>query len=509
MASTAQSGIERREGTLHAGSVGLVSVLFQSVANMAPGAAVAFSILFAAPYAGGATPLAVVIGLALCLLVAITIGQLAKHLPSAGGLYTYNANGLGTHAGFLVGWAFIMAEVVVAPGGLLILGIVVSGTLHSDLGWPLWVWAPCVVIAGLIVWALVYRGIRLSTAASVVLGLFEVLVFTALAITLIVHAGAHNTGAVFNPNNHNQHGIGSLIPGVLYAVFGIIGFEAAAPLGEEARNPKRTVPRAVVGSCLIIGIFYLLCYYGATVAFGPARMTHFIDFNNSDPWPGLASMLWGLGFIALVIALVNSALAGSNASSVSTSRVGFALARIGMLPRVLARIHPRFGTPSVAVHVQIGFAIAYALVLGFLLGGPLNALVLQGTISTILIIAIYICTGVSCAVFYLRKRRQEFNPLLHLVVPLLASLVFIPVLLAAFGIDFAGLGIASLESPANFAPYVVYAWMALGLIVLAYFMVTDKARIARTGAVFTEQLSPESEAPSAEPAEGQAGDGKV
>jgi amino acid transporter len=124
---------------LQANAVGLVSVLFQSVANMAPAASVAFSILFAASYAGGATPLAVLVGLILCLLVAITIGQMAKYLPSAGGLYTYNARGLGTYVGFLVGWAFIMAEVVVAPGGLLIVGIVVSGALHSGLGWPLWV----------------------------------------------------------------------------------------------------------------------------------------------------------------------------------------------------------------------------------------------------------------------------------------------------------------------------------------------------------------------------------
>ncbi len=71
---------------LQANAVGLVSVLFQSVANMAPAASVAFSILFAASYAGGAA--GGLVGLILCLLVAITIGQMAKHLPSAGGLYT-------------------------------------------------------------------------------------------------------------------------------------------------------------------------------------------------------------------------------------------------------------------------------------------------------------------------------------------------------------------------------------------------------------------------------------
>jgi Amino acid transporters len=198
-----------------------------------------------------------------------------------------------------------------------------------------------------------------------------------------------------------------------------------------------------------------------------------------------------VGFIALVIALVNSAIAGSNASSVATTRVGYSLARIGMLPRVLARIHPRFGTPTATLHVQMLFAIGYALALGFAFGGPLKALVFQGTISTILIIAIYICTGVSCLVFYLREHRDEFNVVLHLIIPLVASLVFIPVLLAAFGVNFAGLGIAPLAFPADYAPYVVYGWMAAGVAVLGYFALTSPERIARTGAVFTEQLTPE------------------
>ena len=139
---------------------------------MAPAASVAFSLLFAAPYAGGSTPLAIVAGLIACLLVAITIGQLARHLPSAGGLYTYNARGLGAAAGFMVGWAFVLAEVVVAPGGLLIPGSVVSSALHTGLGWPTWTWAPAAAIAGLAIWYLVYRGIRVSTAAGVLLGLF-------------------------------------------------------------------------------------------------------------------------------------------------------------------------------------------------------------------------------------------------------------------------------------------------------------------------------------------------
>jgi len=83
-------------------AIGLAPVLFQSITHMAPAAAVAFSIIFATSYAGGATPLAVVLALVACLFVAISIGQLAKHLPSAGGLYTYSARGLHPTVGFFV-----------------------------------------------------------------------------------------------------------------------------------------------------------------------------------------------------------------------------------------------------------------------------------------------------------------------------------------------------------------------------------------------------------------------
>ena len=154
-----------------------------------------------------------------------------------------------------------------------------------------------------------------------------------------------------------------MIPGVLYAVLGIIGFEAAAPLGEEARDPKRTVPRAVVLSCLAIGIFYLICYYAATVYWGPHHMSSFLSFSANDPWTGLANKVWGLGFIAIVIALVNSALAGSNASSTATTRVGYAMGRVGLLPRAFTMINEKHRTPTWAVHVQAVFALAYLLAL--------------------------------------------------------------------------------------------------------------------------------------------------
>src|SRR6184192_4872824 len=94
---------------LERNAVGLAPTLFQSITHMAPAAAVAFSIIVGAPYAGGSLPLSVLLALVACLMVAISIGQLGRHLPSAGGLYTYVARGIGSTGGFLVAWGFMLA----------------------------------------------------------------------------------------------------------------------------------------------------------------------------------------------------------------------------------------------------------------------------------------------------------------------------------------------------------------------------------------------------------------
>lgn len=481
--------VENQSGTsgLAHGAVGLPAVLFQSITHMAPAAAVAFSITVGVPYAGGSIPLSIVLGLIACLCVAVSIGQLARHLPSAGGLYTYNANGLGPIVGFLVAWGFMLAEPIVAPLLFLIFGNLVAGTMDSYWHTGLWWWAPFVVLAGLVVWYLVYQGVRLSTEAGVLLGLFEIIVFLALAVTLIVKAGGANTLSVFGAHTGNKNGFGSVFPGMIYAILAFIGFEASAPLGEEAEDPRRTIPRAVFFSCLLIGLFYLFCYYAASVYFGPHRMAgSFASFNNSDPWTGMAKKVWDYGWILVFLAVANSAIANSNAGANAATRVGYSLGRVGILPRALAAIHPVHRTPYVAIHVQAVGGIALALFLGWITGSPLNAFSFLGTTATIVVIAIYILTNLSCIVYYLREKRSEFNPLLHFIIPVLGILFFLPAELAAFGIDFAGLGIAPLVSPVDKAPPVIAIWMIVGIALLVYYLRTDRRRITETGDVFVQ-----------------------
>src|SRR5207247_10408150 len=162
---------------------------------------------------------------------------------------------------------------------------------------------------------------------------------------------------------------------------------------------------------LLIGLFYLFCYYAATVYFGPDKMADpkngFALFNNSDPWSGMAQAVWGPGLIIVILAGLNSAIANSNAGANAATRVGFSLARIGLLPRVLARIHPRFKTPYWAVNVQAAGGIILAVALGTIAGGPLPAFALLGTMAGIFVVVIYILSILIRLVLSLYSRRGD------------------------------------------------------------------------------------------------------
>src|SRR5262245_32082595 len=151
--------------TLHKNAIGLAEVLFQSVTAMAPASAVAFSLGAAVPFAGAALPLATLIALAVCMLIAVNIAAMAKHLPSAGGYFTYVSRGLGDAAGWLTGWLFSLAYVLVVPLVLLVLGPLaddfVNQHLHIQLGWA--VWAVAISVAPL---TLTLCGVKLSSDSA-------------------------------------------------------------------------------------------------------------------------------------------------------------------------------------------------------------------------------------------------------------------------------------------------------------------------------------------------------
>src|SRR3954466_13875268 len=242
-------------------SIGLPQVLFQSITHMAPAAAVAYSIYISVPDAKQALPLSVLLALVACLCAATAIGQLAKLYPSAGGMYTYAGKSLGPWAGFLVAFLFIGFQPLVAPFLYLGFGWAMHDVFNTSVGWH-WSgqWVIWVLLMAAIVFMLTYRDVRLSPTAGVSLGAFEIAVFGALAIWILFSNAGDLNLQPFNPSHATGHWSG-VFKGMVFAILAFIGFEASAPLGEEAKNPRRTVPRAVIGSALAIGIFYVLCSY--------------------------------------------------------------------------------------------------------------------------------------------------------------------------------------------------------------------------------------------------------
>jgi amino acid transporter len=487
-------------GQLADNAIGLREVLFQSITHMAPGAAVAFSIIVGAGFAGGALPLSVVLALVGCLFVAVSIGQLAKHLPSAAGFATYATKGLHPGVGFLVAWGYALAEAMVAPLLYLIFGHVLAGTLAAEYGWPYDTWWPIATVgAAVLVLLLGWFGIRVSAVTGTVLGLFEIAVFAALAIWMIVKAGADNTLSVFwtgQATSPDFGGWSGVIAGSVFTILAFIGFEAAVPLAEEARNPRRTVQVAVVASAALIGLFYLLTTYAAAVFFGPDRFTEFAGFGDGNPWQQLASDVWGGFWVLIFAAIVISAIANSNAGANATTRTWYALGRARILTSMLTETHPTWRSPYVGVLVQFAVALAVALPVGMIYGPYPVAFGLLGTMVTVVIILIYITLNLACIGFFRRQRRDEFNPFWHLVAPVLGVVAFVPAILTALGVEVFDF-ITALTWPFSLAAPVVAGWLGVGLVYLLYLARTGRRdRIGALGQIFGSEETPAPASPT-------------
>src|SRR6202050_5602000 len=187
---------------LRRNAVGLREVLFQSITDMAPGAAIAASIPAGVAFAGGSLPLAVIFALVACLFCACSIGLLAREMPSAGSLATYAARGLHPAVGFLVAWGYVLVGFLIPPLVLLQLGFTTAATLTSKFhSYPASLWWPWALAGAVIVLAAGFYGVRTSTRLGTILGLFEIGVFVVLAIFLVVHAGRRNPLSVFGTSS--------------------------------------------------------------------------------------------------------------------------------------------------------------------------------------------------------------------------------------------------------------------------------------------------------------------
>lgn len=408
--------------SLSSNSIGLVPGVFQALTHMGPASGVASSLLVAVSFAGPATPLAVLLALIVILLVGVAIGSLARVFSSAGGLADYVEQCLGKRAGAFVGWLYAPLELLIAPIVLVFFGQFLSGTINTAMGVdiPWWVF---VIPTALLVCVLNVRGVQQSTATGVVMGVAEIGVFLVLAVWMIVAGGDHNTLAVFDPANALEPGWTGIFKAVVFSILAFQGFETAAPLAEEVKDPRRTIPRTIMYSAVACGTFYVVCSYASVIGWGFGDMANFASADS--PWVDLAHKFWGPAWVLVLLALVNSFLGNANAGTIAASRIVFSFGRMGRLPVRFGSTHPKYATPAFAIYFQTAVSIVAALGLGLILG-PVVTFSVLGALITVFAIIIYIMTCIACIKYHLTDRAERgTNIVLHVVFPGLAIAILL------------------------------------------------------------------------------------
>jgi amino acid transporter len=471
--------------TLRPNAVGLREVLFQSITDMAPAAAIAASIPAGASFAGGSLPLAVLVALVASLLCATCVGELAARIPAAGSVATFAARGIHPVVGFLVAWGYTFAAALLPPLVLIQLGFTTASTINSEWSsYPANLWWPWSLLGAAIIFAAGVFGVQASARLGSILGSFEIAVFVVVGVLFIVHAGSHNTLRVFTthftPKAHR--GVSGIVAGSVYTVLAFAGFEGATSLAEESKNPRRTVRRAVLGATIGVGVLYVITTYAASVAYGPRRFARF-GVTGPASWEAVARSLFGIAWFFVFLAIVNSTIANANAGVNVSSRMGFAMGRIRVFPSLFAVLSKRYRSPYVAITVSTVVTVGVTLGLGFGYGTT-DAFDMLGTGIVIIFAAVYIVVDAACLGYFLRHR-EELNPFLHVVVPILGIVAFIPAWLNAAGIQ-AFSFTAPLTKPVSYMGPIVAIWMLLGVVYLVVQEIKHPERVVAVALVHLE-----------------------
>jgi amino acid transporter len=442
----------RQAGSLRRDALSVLGAVAMAMAFMGPATSVAFNTQPAAGGAGYALPFAILLALVACLLVANTIASFARKLPTAGFVYTFNTRGLGADGGFMSGWLLLLGYGMVGPMLFAAFGYFTSNFLQTqfNINVP---WGLITVLIVGIVWGINALGISRSAKVALIFLSLEVGVMLSLFSTILAKGGAQGLSfAPFNPMN-SRGGISGLGIGMLWGVLMFIGFESAGTLGEEAREPRRTVPIALFAAVGIIGVFYVLGGYAAAIGYGQGHVSTFTADGN--PLVTLGSRYWGVTWI-VVITVLNSQFANLISGCSAFVRVLFSMGREGILPRTLGTTG-RGHVPQFALAAYMVFSLAYALGVG-LLFGPLGVYGFAGTILGLAMVLCYIAMCIAVIRFYRRDYPDEFSMVRHGVFPVLGALLM---LLPVWGLVW-----PVPAYPINLVPWITLGWLIVGGVYL-------------------------------------------
>jgi amino acid transporter len=496
--------VGERRGELKHGVLGLGDAFAQSFALLSLALASSLATSVVAADAGVAAPWAYIVAGAGSLCLASVIIRFTRRMASAGGVYTYASRGLGAGGGFIAGWLYAPAFAAGTSFVMVISGFFLDQVLAThagiDFGGEGWFWWFLILLALLA--AISLLDIRISTRTQLVIGVASVAAILLLALIVLAKGGdAGVTLVPFDPGRlPSVHG---LFLAVVLAFTGFIGFEAAAALGEEAADPLRVIPRAIVIAIGVGVLYYVFLSWVMAIGFG----VHHIDRWAANPaaLDTLASRYAGtwlavLVDLAVAVGAFVAALAGVNL----TARTVFAMAREGGMPHQFAWTHPRWQTPWVA----IGGVLALTLVLVVVLArtawnDPFKYFGFMATTTTFAILGAYILIALAGMVFFWRGRQQDNA--FHIVFDLLLPLGAIAICSYTIYESYKSPG----PPPNTWSPWIALVWLGAGIVIVARLMVTDPQRVRSFGSILGAGEGPAPAAADPEPDTVRAGPARM
>jgi amino acid transporter len=427
-------------------------LLAQAVALISPTMTAALIIPVMYSNTGDWSWLSYVLGTVMLLFVAYNLNQFARRSTTSGSMYAYTCRGLGLTAGAISGWALIWAYLGISMAGVTGFSIFAS-TLLGMIGLHVPVvalFAVCVIVG----WYCAWKNVQLSAVLMLILeGISVSFILVLCFIVLFQHRFAFDSAQV-TVSTLPWSSVGL---GVVVAIFSLVGFECATAFGDEAKNPLKTIPRAVSLSLVLAGAFFVFVTY--VMVMGVRGYSTPLDQIDA-PLNVLATLAHvpilqvplSLGamvsFFALCLSCINAG-----------GRVIFAMGRHGIFHPATADSHEKNETPHVAVTLMalLAFVVPSAMVIGGV--APLDAFNYVGTCAAFGFIVAY-CLVTVAAPAYL-KRLGELKgrdiagcaaALVLLAIPAVGSVYPIP------------------DPPVKYFPYLFLVYLAVGIVwILAFY----------------------------------------
>ena len=392
-------------------------------------------------YAGPALLISVLIAAVFCIFIGLCYAELCAAMPFAGGEYHYTKAALGKFPSFITGWFLVIAYSAMMPGEIIVLSKVMSMVLSSVPKWLIG------IVLALIFGGINLLGIRISAILQLI---FAVVLFLGMATFIFGGLGNihwENFTPFFDGN------VGGMFMMVPIAMLAFMGFDIVPQAAEEVKSPIRRVVYLIPLSIVFVCFFYFGAFFTAAGNVPPAQIA---QSKAEVPLIEVSKIFLGeTGALVILIAGIMGLITTMNAFMIGASRLMLGMAREGVLPGFLGKIHRRYGTPYWAIMVITLFGI---------LGAIFQQLFLVFQIASSAILVAYIFVLVSF--FVLRKKRPDMER------PYTVPAYPLTPIIAIFGSVLAFLfSLVAFESSVHWAIFV-----GVTLIGLAYYVTSVKNR---------------------------------